>query len=424
MQPRTFWYTQEYILYNGTYNWNTRIVNFKFPTCGQTYTLTVSKSGTGNGTITSTDGFINCGQVCTASYLSGTQVTLTATPSQGSSFSSWSGCDSTNGNSCTLTMNGARTVTATFVLSNTHYTLSVSTNGYGTVTSTDGFINCPGTCSHYYLINTQVTLNATPTQGWAFAGWSGACSGTGACNLTMNQDLSVGATFAFPQILTTLYNFCSQPNCSDGSDPTAALVQAKDGNFYGTTFSGGANSNCTWGCGTVFKITAGGTLTTLYSFSGPDGEYPYAGLVQASDGNFYGTASWGGGGGNCSEPPSYSGCGTVFKITPGGMLTTLYTFAGPDGANPYGGLVQGSDGNFYGTTYGGGCQSDGCGTVFKITPSGALTTLYSFCSQSSCADGGVPNAGLVQAADGNFYGTTTAGWVSGRRYSLQNHSDR
>jgi uncharacterized repeat protein (TIGR03803 family) len=107
---------------------------------------------------------------------------------------------------------------------------------------------------------------------------------------------------------------------------------------------------------------------------------------------------------------SYSS-GTAFKMTPSGTLTTLYNFCSQsfctDGQTPYAGLVQATDGNFYGTTYSAG--EGYAGTVFKITPSGTLTTLYRFCSQSGCTDGGGPLAGLVQATDGNFYGTTEVG---------------
>jgi len=208
--------------------------------------------------------------------------------------------------------------------------------------------------------------------------------------------------------ITTLYNFCSQSNCTDGAFPLAPLVQGSDGNFYGTAGDGGAS-----GAGTVFKITPGGTLTTLHSFDGTDGGGPVAGLVQATDGNFYGTASGGG----------TNDRGTVFKITPAGTLTRLYSFCAagdpcPDGAGPRASLVEGIDGNFYGTTaYGGnnnchGIQGQfGCGTVFKITPAGELTTMYSFCSQPqpNCTDGAWPYGWLVLASDGNFYGTTYAG---------------
>ena len=215
--------------------------------------------------------------------------------------------------------------------------------------------------------------------------------------------------------LTTLYSFCSQSNCTDGVEPYAGLIQATDGNFYGTTVGGGANGSNT---GTVFKITPSGALTTLYSFCSQsvgqdctDGAYPYAALVQAIDGNFYGTTFQGGANTACSA----QGCGTVFKITPSGTLTTLYSFCSQsgctDGGNAYAGLIQATDGNFYGTTVGGGANS--YGTVFKITRSGALTTLYSFCSHSGCPDGDGPLAALAQATNGNFYGTAAHGGAHG-----------
>jgi uncharacterized repeat protein (TIGR03803 family) len=188
--------------------------------------------------------------------------------------------------------------------------------------------------------------------------------------------------------LTTLYSFCSQSDCTDGEYPQAGLVQGTNGDFYGTAWMGGAN-----GDGTVFRITPSGTLTTLHSFDGTDGEVPEAALIQATNGDFYGTTGSGGG----------SGDGTVFKMTPSGTLTTLHSFNYTDGASPHAALVQASDGNFYGTTTSGGANGDG--TVFKITPSGTLTTLHSFDN----TDGASPYAGLVQATDGNFYGTTELG---------------
>jgi uncharacterized repeat protein (TIGR03803 family) len=205
--------------------------------------------------------------------------------------------------------------------------------------------------------------------------------------------------------LTTLYSFCSQGGCGDGTEPTAGLVQGTGGDFYGTTRSTGSP-----GDGTVFRITSSGALTTLYSFCSQsgcaDGRLPAAGLVQAAGGNLYGTTS--DGGAKCRFGDS--ACGTVFRITPSGTLTTLHSFcsqSGCKGGDPEGALVQATDGNFYGTTAAGGANSRG--TVFKITPSGTLTTLYDFCSQSSCTDGSDPIAGLVQATDGNFYGTTGGG---------------
>jgi uncharacterized repeat protein (TIGR03803 family) len=194
--------------------------------------------------------------------------------------------------------------------------------------------------------------------------------------------------------LTTFYTFCSQALCSDGSYPVGALIQAADGKLYGVT-NGGAG-----GRGAVFKVTLSGTLTTLYSFcsSGypvcPDGYWPFAGLVQGIDGNFYGTTIAGG-------PLNY---GTVFKVTQGGKLTNLHSFVNTDGSDPVAGLIQANDGNFYGVAQYGGTH--GAGTVFRITPSGAFTTLYNFGSQPSCGDGQFPQAALVEASDGNLYGTT------------------
>jgi uncharacterized repeat protein (TIGR03803 family) len=221
--------------------------------------------------------------------------------------------------------------------------------------------------------------------------------------------------------LTTLYDFCSQTNCTDGANPVAGLVQATNGDFYGTTVLGGANLE-----GTIFKITPRGKLTTVYSFCAQDGcadgAEPVAGLVQAANGDFYGTTLRGGANNTCYGDYGAvgAGCGTVFKITPSGKLTSLYSFCPLngciDGANPQAALVQATNGDFYGTTFYGGAsdacsngyegESEGCGTVFKITPSGKLTSLYSFCTEFGCPDGEIPT-GLIQATNGDFYGATS-----------------
>src|SRR5271166_1397658 len=156
-----------------------------------TDTLTVSTSG--NGTVTSTDGLINCPGTCSQSYPGNTQVTLNANPAAGWALSGWSGACSGTG-SCVVIMTQNLSVGAAFT--QLSYTLTVSTSGSGTVASTDGFINCPGTCSHSYLSLTQVTLNATPSQGWVFGGWNGGCLGTGSCTVTMTQPLSLDAIFS------------------------------------------------------------------------------------------------------------------------------------------------------------------------------------------------------------------------------------
>jgi uncharacterized repeat protein (TIGR03803 family) len=212
---------------------------------------------------------------------------------------------------------------------------------------------------------------------------------------------------------TDLYNFCSAglPNCPDGATPEATLVQASNGDLYGTTQGGGG----AYGQGTIFKATMAGTLTTLHSFCETqnsegdclDGNGPYTALVQGTNGILYGATHVGGA----------NGAGTIFKITMAGGFTTLYTFCAvsgcPDGENPYAALVQGADGNFYGITGSGGACAFGCGgTFFTITPSGTLTTLYSFCSLADCADGNYPMA-LMLATDGNFYGMTGAGGANG-----------
>jgi uncharacterized repeat protein (TIGR03803 family) len=150
-------------------------------------------------------------------------------------------------------------------------------------------------------------------------------------------------------IFTTLLSF----DKTDGNSPSAGLVQATDGNLYGTTVNGGANGPY---YGTAFKITPSGTLTTVYSFCSQinhgnctDGQNPRAGLVQGTDGSFYGTTNRGGAHNNkCLS--RFRGCGTVFKITRSGTLIKLHSFDQTDGNNPVAGLVQGTDGSFYATT--------------------------------------------------------------------------
>lgn len=189
--------------------------------------------------------------------------------------------------------------------------------------------------------------------------------------------------------LTTLVSF----NDSNGGFPYSGVIQASDGNFYGTTFLGGSAS-----VGTVFKATTNGTLTTLATFNGTNGDNPYAGLAQGIDGSLYGVAANGGPNSN----------GVVFQITTGGIFTNLCSFTGnSDGGTPVGGLILGSDGNFYGTTAHGGTYSDG--TVFRMTPNGALTTIAQFDGYN----GANPQAALTQGADGNIYGTTQSGGAQG-----------
>ncbi len=218
--------------------------------------------------------------------------------------------------------------------------------------------------------------------------------------------------------VTTLYDFCKTGNCAAGGVyPEAGLVEGIDGNFYGSTSEGGKGTNCPdakGGCGTIFRITSQGDLTTLYSFcveSGcTNGFNPSGPMIQGVDGSFYGTNSLGGINACSALGGGDYGCGTIFKISSTGYQT-LYSFcsqtACADGAIPGAALVQGSDGNFYGTTILGGAGGEG--TIFKITPTGTFTLLYTFCSESNCADGGEPGAALIQDTNGKFYGTTALG---------------
>jgi uncharacterized repeat protein (TIGR03803 family) len=270
-------------------------------------------------------------------------------------------------------------------------------NGVGTIFR----ITSTGTLA---LLHTFDTTDGAYPSGPLIQGADGNFYGT-----TVNGGInSSGTAFKITPTgtLTTIYKFCSLTNCADGDLPFGPLVQGTDGNFYGTTQSGGSKNS-----GVIFKLTPSGVLTTLYNFCSKtrcaDGNGS-EGLIQASDENFYGTTQFGG-------APNFDG--TFFKITPSGTRTTLYNFCSltrcSDGADPLGTLIQGTDGNFYGVTSVGGnsASGSGCGTIFQITPSGVLTTLHNF--DCSDANGGFPQTGLLQATDGDFYGSTLQSGPSG-----------
>jgi uncharacterized repeat protein (TIGR03803 family) len=251
------------------------------------------------------------------------------------------------------------------------------------------------------LVNFSGTGIQAPFQSSLIQGLDGNFYGTnGADNLP-------GTVFKVTPSgeLTTLYTFCSLTGCPDGNLPSGALLLAANGVMYGTTVYGGARK-CSGGylpgCGTIFQISPDGVFTTLYTFSGTDGAFSLGPLVQGSDGNLYGTT---GSGANLNA-------GTVFMITSGGTLTTLYDFCNSLGCfgSYASALIQGADGNFYGTTAEAG--NYGGGTVFKVTPQGVLTS-YSLCTQTACNIGGWPDAPLVQASNGDFYGTAASGGTIG-----------
>jgi uncharacterized repeat protein (TIGR03803 family) len=201
---------------------------------------------------------------------------------------------------------------------------------------------------------------------------------------------------------TVLYSFCSVANCADGRNPAAGVIQDSADNLYGTTQGGGATFN-----GSVFKLDPTGHETVLYSFCSvancTDGYTPAAGVIQDSAGNLYGTTRSGGA----------NDQGIVFKLDPTGHETVLYSFCSAancaDGSDPYAGVIQDSAGNLYGTTYLGGANN--VGTLYKVDPAGHEAVIHSFCSAANCTDGGFPFAGVIQDSAGNLYGTASANTV-------------
>jgi uncharacterized protein (TIGR03437 family) len=272
--------------------------------------------------------------------------------------------------------------------------ISVLAEGYGTVFK----LTPSGTLTTLYWFCTKGepcadgSLPGNLIQG-ADGNFYGTTSGTN----------SIGGTFfkITPRgTLTTLYNFGLGQRTS-GSNPEGSIVEGTDGNFYGTTSAGGILSCGTagLGCGTIYQLTPQGVLTVLYSFgkTSTNGTVPTYGLVQATDGNFYGTTS--------SE--GANGAGTVFQFTPSGMLNTLDSFT--SGCSPTGDLLQAADGNLYGIN---GCGSANDGSFFEVTLAGALTTAYNFCALPNCTDGSGPNW-IANGTDGNLYGITKGGGTWG-----------
>ena len=254
--------------------------------------------------------------------------------------------------------------------------------GYGTVFKIDSF----GVLTTLHTFGEFRLEGAFPEAGLvqgSDGNFYGTTYGGGAANR--------GAVFKVEPsgVATTVYSFTGQ--AVDGGSPSSGLIQGSDGNFYGTTDSGGTSNK-----GTVFRMDSLGNLTTLHSFAGTNGASPFAGgLIEATDGSFYGTTRYGG----------TADKGTVFKLSPLGVFMSVHSFSGSGAANPFAGVIQANDGNFYGTTYFGG---SGQGTIFKMEPSGAVTTLHSF----SGSDGSNVRGGLIQGSDGNFYGTTSFGGVT------------
>ena len=241
----------------------------------------------------------------------------------------------------------------------------------GAITTVYNFQTIDGTsCSSGLTLGTDNNLYGTCTFG-------------GANGFGVVYKLTLAGVF------TTLHAFSSAGG--DGFEPAGPPIQASDGNFYGVTQFGGAS-----GFGTVYKITLAGTVTTLHSFTGADGDQPLNSLYQGSDGSLYGTTEFGGA----------NTVGEVFKMTLAGVVTVLHNFNVTDGSGPECSIIQGKDGNYYGTTSNGGTNS--VGTIFRVTPTGGFTSLHSFTSGAT-GDGVSPVAGLIQATNGTFYGVVAGG---------------
>ena len=307
-----------------------------------------------------------------------------------------------SGLTCSVS-NGTGTVASANV---TNVTVTCATNSYtvggtvsGLASGTSFTIQNNGTDSQLISSNGAYTFATALANGTSYVVSVSNQPTLQYCVLTNGSGTLAGGNITIANIACTagvnesvLYSFGTG---IDGQNPYAGLIQDASGNLYGTTLYGGTNN-----LGTVFKVTPAGVETVLYSFgTGTDGHLPLAGLIQDASGNLYGTTYTGG----------TNNLGTVFKVTPAGVETVLYSFGtGTDGQYPRAGLIQDASGNLYGTTFEGG--TNGLGTVFKVTPVGVETVLYSF---GAGIDGQYPYARLIQDASGNLYGTTFQGGTNG-----------
>lgn len=245
-------------------------------------------------------------------------------------------------------------------------------------------------------------IGANPAAGlaWGTNAGLGALYGTtqyGGTNDIINGGDGTIFVVTTNSLFTNLVSFTGTNGPFLGANPVGDLVRGTNGSLYGTTWYGGTNDLANYGDGEIFRLLPSGIFRPIYSFNTVDGASPQAGLTLGKDGNFYGTTYYGG---------TFS-AGTIFKMTSAGVLATLASFNNVNGANPQAALVQGLDGNFYGTATVGGTNSS-YGTVFQLTSGGALSALINFAG----TNGRYPVAGLIQGTDGNFYGTTPSGTTS------------
>jgi uncharacterized repeat protein (TIGR03803 family) len=406
----------------------------------QTFDLAVSSAGTGGGTVTSSPAGVDCGATCTGTFNGSTLVTLTAAPNATSVFTGWSGACSAQ-STCVMTMDAAKSVTATFgsltyeklysftgtpdgaapvapliqAADGFFYgtTQSGGANSCGTVFRTDG-TSAPAILHSFTqeegCFLTAALLQASDGLFYGVARGGGTFGDGTLFRMDSNGEVTVIHVF---QSLVA----------DNGAFPYSALIQASDGFFYGTTTGGGAHYE-----GAVFRTDASGaSFTVLHSFDSADsgGYQPYAPLLQASDGTFYGTTSLGGNpNGPCEECDRIPG-GTVFQMDASGNVTYLFNFdlGGGNGDTPFAGLVQTSPTTFYGTTSNLGGLETGlsawAGTVFLLDRSAdwfGLYTLHQFSASSGFPDGAVPAGALIKASDGYIYGTALLGGGLGSPY--------
>jgi uncharacterized protein (TIGR03437 family) len=322
------------------------------------------------------------------------------------------------------------------VLGGGRVTWSVQEGSVGGMIGSDGTYVAPGQTGTFHVVATNAenpsqsavaTVRVTPTSSFSvISSFPTMNSGGGYPSASLIQPRNSpyfygtmelgpggfgGAVFEMDNLGNTAVlgnvntqNITQPPNISSSADSPGlvpSLVQASDGNLYGTDAQGGSMS-----IGSVFKVDSSGNITTIYSFAvgfnGAQGDGPAAPLIQGADGYLYGTTYYGGNTSPCLD--SSSGCGTVFKVDTSGNFTLLHAFSGPDGAHPAAPLIQAADGYFYGTTAYGGTV--GYGTIFRMDTSGNVTVLHSFPAI------GMPLAGLLQASDGYLYGTASGGGLS------------
>ncbi|MGO8671962.1 MAG: choice-of-anchor tandem repeat GloVer-containing protein, partial [Capsulimonadaceae bacterium] len=350
---------------------------------------------------------------------------LVATSSSGAMLLNWSAAasatsyeiyvgTSAGGEDAAPVMSSSATTALVTGLTNleTYYFEVAGVNSYGTGALSNEASNQPISEAPLYLFGSGESPNGPYTDGAEPTDLIQATDGTFYGLTAEGGTASEGTLFQLDPLgnETILHTFGDGTVANDGSVP-CGLILANDGNFYGTTTYGGSTTGTDptgYGYGTVFRMTPDGVVTILHSFGdgsvANDAAKPKAGLVQATDGNFYGTSLAGGS----------AGVGTVFRVTPSGGVTILHSFGDGsvenDGTQPIATLIQGTDGKLYGTTEAGGAA--GYGTAFSMSISGGETVLHSFADGSVPSDGSEPWAPLLQASDGDFYGTTVAGGLA------------